>query len=92
VVDAALETGLQVELHLMLVFDEDTFSESLSLPARVVWCTGIGGMHQLGTAFIGLSQDQVRYLELFIRYLEEGAAAAQSSQSDDTYNGDPFAS
>lgn len=73
-VNGPLEPGEVVTVTLALVFDKDTFSEPLDLPARVVWCTQIGDIYQLGTAFLSLNSDQRSYLEMFLRYLEEGSS------------------
>ena len=71
-VDRPLPSGLSVNVRLSLVFDEDTFSEPLVLPARVVWCTPLGDDFQLGAAFMSLDGDQQSYLAMFLRYLQEG--------------------
>ena len=73
-VERPIAPGSRVHVRLSLVFDEDTFSEPLVLPARVVWCTPIGKMFQLGAAFMPLSGEQTSYLAMFLRYLEEGLA------------------
>lgn len=93
VVDAHVPSGARVVVSLALVFAEDTFSEPLELPARVVWCTKFAGnQHQLGTQFLPLDEEQQQFLAMFLRYLEEGEAAKQADEvvghvEDD----DPFA-
>jgi hypothetical protein len=85
-VDRAIAPSEVVNVRMALVFDEDTFSEPLDLPVRVVWCTQLAEVYQLGVAFLPLSSDQRTYLEMFLRYLEEGAMrhrAASMSESDD---------
>jgi len=72
IVDAAVAPGRTVEVELALVFDGGNSSEPLSLPARVVWCTDLGGSHQIGISFLVLTPGQRDYLELFLRYLEDG--------------------
>jgi hypothetical protein len=62
--------GSQVLVRMSLVFDEDSFSEPLALPARVVWCTPIGAMFQLGASFLPMSGEKQSYLAMFLRYLE----------------------
>jgi hypothetical protein len=89
VVDRPLAAGSQVQVNLSLVFDEETFSEPLSLPARVVWCTAMGDEHQLGTSFLGLNSEQQSYLEMFLRYLEEGLAARDAGAAADPDDDDP---
>jgi hypothetical protein len=80
-VDRPVSPGELVTVRMALVFDEDTFSEPLDLPARVVWCTQLSNVYQLGTAFLPLSTDQRTYLEMFLRYLEEGALRSREGSS-----------
>lgn len=93
VVADSVKAGEQVVVSMALVFAEDTFSEPLELPARVVWCTPFAdNEHQLGTSFLPLSEQQQRFLTLFLRYLEQGEEARQAEEvvglvEDD----DPFA-
>src|SRR4051794_39121429 len=69
-----LVVGKDIGLSLSLVFDEKTFSEPLVVKARVVWCTTLGeSRHQLGTSFVNMTNEQRAYLDLFLRYLKEGA-------------------
>jgi hypothetical protein len=81
-VNRAIAPGEVVTVRMALVFDEDTFSEPLDLPARVVWCTQLSDVYQLGMAFMPLSSDQRTYLEMFLRYLEEGALRHREASSD----------
>jgi hypothetical protein len=91
IVDREIGRGAEVVASLALVFDEDTFSEPLELPARVVWSTSIGDSYQLGTSFLGLSADQKSYLDMFLRYLEEGLSANEDDDGEDDTPKDPFA-
>jgi hypothetical protein len=59
---------------MALVFDEETFSEPLDVRARVVWCTPLGAKYQIGTTFLGLTNENRTYLDMFLRYLKEGLA------------------
>ena len=73
-VSVPVEPGATGEMSLALVFDADTASEPLVLPARIVWCTELGvDNHQLGAAFIGITPEQTKYLEMFLRYLVDTA-------------------
>lgn len=69
----SLPVGAVCQFDLVLLFEGDQRSETLSLPARVVWCTAVDAEHQIGVSFIGLSREQLSYLDLFIRFLEERA-------------------
>lgn len=70
-VDAEPTNGQQIEVSIALIFNADGVSEPLALPARVVWCTGLGERFQVGLSFLPLSKDQAAFLDMFIRFLEE---------------------
>lgn len=67
-----LPSGLVLKVRMSLVFGEDSFSEPLTLPARVVWCTPIHDNFQLGVCFMTLSTEEQSYLAMFLRYLQAG--------------------
>ncbi len=94
IVDRAVDRGAEVVASVVLIFDADTASEPLELPARVVWSTALAGdQYQLGIAFLGLEAEQKDFLEMFLRYLEEGLAAREPELDDSTDEPeDPFAS
>jgi hypothetical protein len=64
--------GMNVEIDIVLVFDEDTQSEALRLPARVAWCTTVDEGYQVGVSWRGLDAEKVEYLTLFLKYLNDG--------------------
>ena len=71
--DEALPLGTELGLSLALVFDESTFSEPLKVRARVVWCTALGETrYQIGASFFGLTAEARSYLDVFLRYLQDG--------------------
>jgi hypothetical protein len=82
----ALDAGEDIELHITLLFDANRSSEPLALPARVMWSTAIGKTHQIGTQFRQLDKDQLTYLDLFLRYLEN----ADDGDDDHGDDEDPF--
>ena len=41
------------------------------------------GKHQLGCAFTGMNRDSRQYLEMFLRYLQEGLDAQADASGDD---------
>ncbi len=94
VVDGSLKAGDQIVVSMALVFAEDTFSESLALPARVVWCTEFSdNQYQLGTSFLFLDEEKQSFLGMFLRYLEEGEAARAAEEVVGVVEDeDPFAS
>lgn len=63
--------GTDVMVDLSLVFDEDTQSEPVRLAARVVWCTTVNDGHQVGVSFKPLTAQQLEFLTLFLRYLDD---------------------
>ena len=84
--DEAVATGSEVTLRITLIFDEDTFSEPLELPARVAWCTALGSTHQLGFQFLKLSDETRSYLQMFLRFLDDREEADSANESTN----DPF--
>jgi len=80
---APLVVGSELDVALSLVFSEKEFSEPLVLRARIVWCTPLGGgKHQIGCAFGGPSRDTKQYLDMFLRYLQEGLDAQTAADED----------
>lgn len=67
----ALPVGTDVDVSLVLVFDDDMQSEALRLPARIVWCTSLDESHQVGLAFRPLDAERAEYLTIFLRYLDD---------------------
>jgi hypothetical protein len=62
-------------VKLALVFSENEFSESLLLQAATVWCTPFRGAHQIGIKFGTLDPQNRAYLDLFIKFLDDGEEA-----------------
>ena len=89
VVSAPIARGATIAVAISLVFEESGLSEPLTLPARVVWCTGTVDGEQVGLAFLPLRPDQSAYLDMFIRFLVR-THEHDSAEKLDT--DDPFAS
>lgn len=70
-VDAEPARGQQLEVSIALIFNAEGVSEPLALPARVVWCTGLGDRFQVGLSFLAMTKDQSAFLDMFIRFLKE---------------------
>jgi Tfp pilus assembly protein PilZ len=66
-----LAVGTEVELELVLVFDQDLQSDALRLPARVVWCTPVDEAHQVGLVFRPFDARRAEQIDLFLSFLEE---------------------
>ncbi len=64
-----LPTGRDVEVDITLVFDDNSQSEPLRLPARIVWCTPFEDAYQVGVSFRPLDKQRAEYLTLFLKYL-----------------------
>jgi hypothetical protein len=71
----SVPVGATGEVKLALVFSETEFSEHLTLPAMTVWCTPMKGVYQIGVKFTALDQQSRAYLDLFIKFLDDGDEA-----------------
>jgi Tfp pilus assembly protein PilZ len=69
----AVAIGVDCEVDIVLVFDDDALSEPLTLPARVVWCTPLDDGQQVGLVFRSMDAERTEYLGLFLRYLDDGS-------------------
>lgn len=65
--------GTELDVDMVLVFEDDAQSDALRLPARVIWCTAVDNAHQVGLVFRSLDAERAEYLRLFLRYLDDGA-------------------
>lgn len=66
-----LTTGMDIEIDIVLVFDDAMQSEPLRLPARVAWCTPFDDLYHVGVSFKPLDADLAQYLQLFLKYMGE---------------------
>ena len=69
---AEVTGGAPCTVRLSLVFSETEFSEQLTLQGMVMWCTRLKQGVQVGVRFDPLDAASSDYLDLFIRFLEEG--------------------
>ena len=69
-VDEALPVGSDIDVSLVLVFENDVHSEPLRVPARCVWSTEVDNGHQVGIMFRALTAELVGYLQIFLKYLD----------------------
>ena len=76
----AIATGADIEVDITLIFDEETHSEALRLPARVAWCTKLDESFQVGLSFKPLTVPLSDYLTMFLRYLDDGTKAARTKR------------
>lgn len=69
-VDEALVLGTELEVSIVLMFDDDVQSEPLRVPARVVWSTMVDDTHQVGIMFRALTAELTQFLSIFLKYLD----------------------
>ncbi len=67
----ALANGAEIECDLALVFEDDAQSEPLRVPGRIVWCTALEDVFQIGVAFKPMAADKTQFLTMFLRYLDD---------------------
>jgi c-di-GMP-binding flagellar brake protein YcgR len=70
---STLPIGTACRVKIALVFSPTEFSEQLTLPATIVWCTKTQGAFQLGVKFAQVDPQNRGYLDMFIKFLEGGA-------------------
>lgn len=77
-----IPVGATENISLVLAFGKGAYSEPLSLPARIVWCTRIGNAYQVGAMFEDVSDEQDSYLDMFLQFLD-GTLSPRGSHSGD---------
>jgi len=82
-VDDVVDSGDDVDVRIALIFHDQHVSEPLGLPARVVWCTPLGKLHQVGCKFAALAPEEAAYLDLFLSYID-AAPTPGAPDSHDT--------
>ncbi len=70
----SLPVGVDIDISITLVFDDDMQSEALRVPARIVWCTVVDDANQVGISFRPLDAQRNEYLGVFLRYLDDRRA------------------
>jgi hypothetical protein len=75
-----IAVGAEIEIEMRLVFDHESQSDPLHLPARVVWCTTVDEACQVGIAFRPLPPQLAQHLTKFLSYLETDAKAPRSKR------------
>jgi hypothetical protein len=82
-----LPVGKDVELLLTLVFEDQSTSEELRLPARIVWCTQVADAYQIGVSFRPLDKERAEYLALFLKYVggEKAGKTPKAANVDDRF-------
>ena len=70
VVDQEMQVGIDIDISIVLVFENDVTSEPLRVPARAVWSTEVDEGHQVGIMFRALTAELVQFLSIFLKYLD----------------------
>jgi hypothetical protein len=87
----------EIGLELVLTFGADGMSEPLALLGRVAWCTALFGAYQIGVKFVNVDDDQKRYLDMFVAFLDGTLAPGtlfpdEEEAASETDRDDPFTS
>jgi hypothetical protein len=59
-----------IAIELVLKFGEGGLSEPLHILGKIVWCTAMFGRFQIGVMFVKVDSEQMRYLNMFIGFLD----------------------
>ena len=70
----AIAMGTDLDIDIVLVFDDGMHSEALRLPCRVAWCTTVDDGHQIGVSFRALDKQRTEYLGMFLNFLDDQRA------------------
>lgn len=83
----AITPGADIEIDMKLVFDDASVSEPLRVQARVAWCTEVEETFQIGVAFKPLPPERMKYLTMFLQYLDTGerVATKRAATIDDQF-------
>jgi hypothetical protein len=84
---AEVPVGRDVEVDVTLLFDDNSQSEPLRLPVRIVWCTPFEGAYQVGLSFRPMDKQRADYLGLFLKYLggEKPTRSKKATKIDDRF-------
>lgn len=78
----AIAVGMELEVDLQLVFENEEVSEALRIPARVCWCTPVDEGHQVGLAFKPMNAELAKYLGMFLRFLDREERVKNDKRRD----------
>jgi c-di-GMP-binding flagellar brake protein YcgR len=86
----AIARDTEIGLELVLTFGEGRTSEPLLLRGGVVWCTALFGAYQIGVKFVNIDDDQQRYLNMFIGFLDGSLSTGDAAfPQGDEEEGEP---
>ena len=79
----AVAVGTELDADLQLVFEDESQSEPLRIPARVAWCTTIDDVtHQVGIAFKPMNAELTKYVGMFLRFLDSEERVKNDKRRD----------
>lgn len=85
----------EIGLELVLTFGSEATSEPLHIVGRVAWCTFLFGHYQIGVKFVNVDDEQKRYLDMFLGFLDGTLAASELFPDEEDARAvdpdDPFA-
>lgn len=79
----AVPRDTKISVELVLTFGGDGTSEPLHLAGEVVWCTPLFGAYQLGVKFVRVDEEQSRYLNMFIGFLDGSLSTGELDVDDE---------
>jgi hypothetical protein len=95
VADKPIDREAEISLELVLTFGDDGVSEPLPVTGKVAWCTALFGAYQIGVKFVKVDEEQGRYLDMFIGFLDgtlapgelfpEDKESSRGADSDDPF-------
>lgn len=68
--DTEIGRDTDLELRLVLSLGTQNMSEPLLVGGRTVWCTALFGKYQIGVMFADLDDEQLHFLDLFMRFID----------------------
>jgi len=83
----AIAMGTDIDIDIVLVFDDGMQSEALRVPCRVAWCTTVDDGHQIGVSFRALDKQRAEYLGMFLNFLDDqrGEKPSREMSLDDRF-------
>jgi hypothetical protein len=83
----AIPRDTEIAIELVLTFGGDGTSEPLNLLGEVVWCTSLFGAYQIGVKFVQVGDEQSRYLNMFIGFLDGSLSTGEIDLDDQEADG-----
>lgn len=81
-IEVELPLGQEIEIDLELLFDNDAHSEPFRITGRVVWCTRVDHVHQVGIAFCHVQPYQAELLTVFMNFLDRSKRDSERQKRD----------